>query len=58
MTLHVTVPASLFISANARLHWDEKNRRDRGWHFDETDECLDETACDCDRYEPKEGQGR
>ena len=32
--------------------------RDRGWHFDETDECLDETTCDCDRYEPKEGQGR
>ena len=58
MTLHVKVPAALFISANARLHWDEKNRRDRGWHFDETDECLNETTCYCDRYEPKEGQGR
>ena len=29
MTLHVTVPASLFISANARLHWAEKARRTR-----------------------------
>ena len=26
--------------------------------LDETDECLNETTCYCDRYEPKEGQGR